>query len=149
MLYLLARGSKLFVLLIPPCYVPNGCSCRSQAHRKRIRKLPKWQAASAPQSRHLDSPAIKDMIVKELKAVELATDEDIHATKTIAEDSRLLTASQSNESYLLTRSSSMGKLPEMVQVTTCSCMPANARFVRLTDREHSNCGQNCAIKFTS
>jgi hypothetical protein len=89
------------------------------------------------------------MIVKELKAVELATDEDIHATKTIAEDSRLLTASQSNESYLLTRSSSMGKLPEMVQVTTCSCMPANARFVRLTDREHSNCGQNCAIKFTS
>ncbi|CAK9859860.1 unnamed protein product [Sphagnum jensenii] len=97
------------------------CSvCRSQANRKCIRKLPKWQAASAPQSRHLDSPPIKDMIVKELKTVELATDEDIHATKTIAEDSRLLTASQSNESYLLTGSSSMGKLPEMVQVTTCS-----------------------------
>ncbi|CAM6041315.1 unnamed protein product [Sphagnum compactum] len=95
------------------------CSVHT-AHRKRIRKLPKWQAASAPQSRHLDSPAIKDMIVKELKAMELATDEDIHVSKTIAEDSRLLTASQSNDSYLLTGSSSMGKLPEMVQVTTCS-----------------------------
>jgi hypothetical protein len=89
------------------------------------------------------------MIVKELKSVELATDEDIHATKTVAEDSRLLTASRSNDSYLLTGSSSMGKLREMVQVTTCSCMPANASFVRLTDREHSSCGQNCAIKFTS
>jgi hypothetical protein len=89
------------------------------------------------------------MIVKELKAMELATDEDIHTTKTKAEDSRLLTPSQSNDSYLLTGSSSMGKLPEMVQVTTCSCMPANASFVRLTHRDHSSCGQNCAIKFTS